>query len=97
VATDGRQWILQRLRGTQWAGISFVRSTRDILARCMTEKGVPSETAKQLLAVLPPTFDQSQHRPEMPLELYESRFHRPEGIKPHPAAFGVTQPSSRMM
>jgi hypothetical protein len=38
--------------------VSFVRSTRDVLARCMREKGVPAEDAAVLLAGLPATFDE---------------------------------------
>jgi hypothetical protein len=73
VTTDGHQWILQRLRGEQWAGVSFVHSTRDILARCLAEKGVPPETAKQLLAAVGKTFDQKQNRSQRPLEVYGRR------------------------
>ena len=61
VASDGIQWILQRRRmGTQqgWRPLSFVRSERDILARCMREKGVDVDTANLLLSGLPDTFDQ---------------------------------------
>jgi hypothetical protein len=58
VASDGLQWILCKRRGRadrrtgqpQWDGVSFVRSTRDILARCMREKGCPPEDAARLLA-----------------------------------------------
>ncbi len=95
VATDGSQWILQRLRGDRWHGVSFVRSTRDILARCMNEKNVPANNVKKLLAVLPETFDQSRDRRERPLEAYGSRFHTPEGIKYHPAIRGLAEHSSR--
>ena len=42
VTTDGLQWILRRRTGTDrrtgkpvWESVSFVRSTNDILARCM--------------------------------------------------------------
>jgi hypothetical protein len=59
VASDGTQWILQRRWADgQWRAVSFVRSTRDILARCMREKGVEDGTAVQLLSRLPDTFDQ---------------------------------------
>jgi hypothetical protein len=43
---------------TSWRPVSFVRSTRDILARCMREKGVPADDADRLVAGLPPTFDE---------------------------------------
>jgi len=42
---------------TGWGAVSFVRSTKDILARCMREKGVDEGTAAVLLAGLPDIFD----------------------------------------
>jgi len=58
IATDGIQWILQRHRGDRWQDLSFVRTTRDILARCMREKGArPDEMG--LLAGLPDRFHDS--------------------------------------
>src|SRR5262249_30349743 len=41
LASDGLQWILQRKRSGRppWRAVSFVRSTKDILARCMGENG----------------------------------------------------------
>jgi hypothetical protein len=61
VGADDVQWILyrrhsQRLGG--WTGVSFVRSTRDIIARYMREKGIDEDTACLLLSGLPDTFDQ---------------------------------------
>jgi hypothetical protein len=47
-----------RRSGPYWLAVSFVRSTRDILARCMREKGTDESTAAQLLSGLPETFDQ---------------------------------------
>src|SRR5512133_2946385 len=62
LASDGVQWVLQRRRqkngDTNWRPACFVRSTRDILARCMREKGIPGSDAEWLLAGLPPTFDE---------------------------------------
>jgi hypothetical protein len=60
LASDGIQWILQKRRYADgpWGLVSFVRSHRDILARCMREKGCPTDDAAQLLAGLPETFDQ---------------------------------------
>jgi hypothetical protein len=58
VGADGLQWILFRRRSGGWRPVSFVRSTRDVLARCMREKGVEPGTAAQLLSGLPETFDQ---------------------------------------
>jgi hypothetical protein len=45
LGSDGLQWILYRQRSEKhggWVGVSFVRSTKDILARCMREKGCPT-------------------------------------------------------
>lgn len=69
LASDGLQWMLMRhYKGRQpWRPVSFVRSTKDILARCMREKGVEPDTARLLLAGLPDTFDQwktAQSSPE---------------------------------
>ena len=51
IATDGAQWILQRRRGDRWQNLSFVRTTRDILARCLREKGAqPDALATRLPA-----------------------------------------------
>lgn len=61
VASDGIQWMLMRRRmGRQqgWYPVSFVRSTKDILARCCREKGVEPDTAHLLLSGLRDTFDQ---------------------------------------
>jgi hypothetical protein len=60
VASDGLQWILRRrkiVRGSAtWIPGSFVRSTRDILARCMREKGCPPEDAQILLEAVGERF-----------------------------------------
>ncbi len=62
LASDGIQWTLMRERARKgavgWQPVSFVRSTKDILARCMREKGVEAGTADFLLAGLPATFDE---------------------------------------
>ena len=62
LASDGVQWMLmrrvERKRGNCWDAVSFVRSSRDILARCMREKGVQPGTAVKLLSGLPDTFDE---------------------------------------
>ena len=62
VGADELQWMLmrriRRKRGDCWDPVSFVHSTRDVLARCMREKGVEPGTAAQLLSGLPETFDQ---------------------------------------
>jgi hypothetical protein len=58
LASDGLQWILQRRKGDQWRPVSFVRSTKEILARCMREKGTPPEDAERLLDGLSDIFDE---------------------------------------
>ena len=56
LASDGMQWML--CCGDVKYPVSFVRSTKEILARCMHDKGVPANDAAALLAGLPETFDQ---------------------------------------
>jgi hypothetical protein len=62
LASDGIQWMLMRRKtrksGPFWQPVSFVRSTKDILARCMREKGVGAATVSLLLAGLPDSFEQ---------------------------------------
>ena len=61
VGADELQWILYRRRSRRlggWTGVWFVRSTRDILAMGMRERGADDDTARLLLAGLPDTFDQ---------------------------------------
>jgi hypothetical protein len=61
LASNGVQWMLMhrhpRKTGDTWDPVSFVRSIREVLARCMREKGVEADTAVLLLEGLPPTFD----------------------------------------
>jgi hypothetical protein len=72
VGSDGHQWILlhreTRRAGPFWQPVSFVRSTRDILARCMREKGVGEATARSLLAGLPGTFDEWKAKQSRPAD-----------------------------
>jgi hypothetical protein len=73
VASDGLQWILRR-EGSRdrrtgrrvWVLVSFVRSTKDILARCMREKGCPPEDTARLLAALGERFEASEASPAIP-------------------------------
>ena len=62
VGSDGHQWILMHRRrrraGSYWHPVSYVRSTKAILARCMDERGVPPTASSALLIGLPDTFDQ---------------------------------------
>ena len=58
LGADNLQWILYRRKAkTGWRAVSFVASTRQVLERCMREKGCEPSTAKNLLAGLPDTFD----------------------------------------
>lgn len=58
LSADHLQWILQRRRtgAGGWRDMAFVSSTREILARVMREKGVPSIDAELVLRRLPDTF-----------------------------------------
>src|SRR5262245_17915626 len=55
LAADRLQWMVQRQylhRGEiKWQSVSFVSSTKDILARCMREKGCPPADAVRRPAV----------------------------------------------
>jgi len=66
LAADSLQWIVQRFylnKGQPaWRSVSFVSSTRDVLARCLREKGCPPADAERLLAGLPPTFKEWARR-----------------------------------
>ena len=61
LAGDRLQWIVQRQylsKGQiKWHSVSFVASTKDVLVRCLREKGCPSADAERLLAGLPSTFE----------------------------------------
>jgi hypothetical protein len=58
IGADNLQWVLLRHRTGPhpWYGVSFVSSTKEILARCMREKGVPADDAQLALDGLPDTF-----------------------------------------
>ena len=62
LAADRLQWMLQRQYMNKgqpaWHSVSFVASTRDVLARCMRERGCPPADAERLLAGLPSTFEE---------------------------------------
>jgi len=61
LGSDRQQWILYQHWNsitTPWTPVSFVRSTKDILARCMREKGCPEEDMAALLKGLPSTYDE---------------------------------------
>ena len=74
LAHDDLQWILQRFIGTRksgpragqeiWEDISFVSSTKAILARCMREKGVPDDDIRIALDRLPDTFAEFIRSPD---------------------------------
>lgn len=51
VASDGTRWILARRNGRDgWKGVSFVRSSRTVLARCMRRNGLGASRMRVLLA-----------------------------------------------
>jgi len=66
IGWDDRQWVLQRHHGLvekgprrgeeAWRGVSFVTSTRAVMARCMREKRVSVEAGAYGLSALPGTF-----------------------------------------
>ena len=58
LAADSLQWMLQRRAGQRWQSVSFVSTTRDVLVRCMRDKGCPPADAERLLAALPSTFEE---------------------------------------
>ena len=62
LGSDGLQWTLCRLcndRGNvYWRPVSFVRSGKDILARCMREKGCADDVGAKLLSGVPDTYDE---------------------------------------
>jgi hypothetical protein len=76
LATDGAQWILQyghkSRRGTSWEGKSFVRSTKDVLERCMREYNVPADAIERFITPLPVDFD-TYVSDEMPATLLGRR------------------------
>jgi hypothetical protein len=65
LGSDDTQWILYRRRSKErggWIGVSFVRTERSILARCMREKGCLEDDRAVLLKGLPSTFDEWKDR-----------------------------------
>ena len=62
LGSDGVQWMLMRrhirTKGDTWDPVSFVRSTKDILARCMREKGLEPGTAVILLSGLSDSLEE---------------------------------------
>ena len=64
LGSDGVQWMLMKHTAEKrpdrepWKAVSFVRSDKDILARCMREKGVGADAMRYLLDGLPNTYDE---------------------------------------
>ena len=62
LASDGLQWILRKSYKNKktgermWRTLSFVRSSRYALWRCMLQAGVPGEAAMEACEKLPETF-----------------------------------------
>jgi hypothetical protein len=78
LGADELQWILYKRHPRKggpdsWDGISFVRSTKALLLRCMREKGCFLDgTAATAVAALPDTFDawkRAYSKESRPLEL----------------------------
>jgi len=64
VATDGVQWMLcKRKKDGTWRPLSFVHSTKTVLAGCMREKGTPPKDMAVLLAALPDRFVEAAPAP----------------------------------
>jgi hypothetical protein len=73
ISADNLQWILQRRRMNGWRPVSFVSSTKEILARCMKEKGVPPEVAQRALGGLPNTFSEWRTGHSLPANEWRER------------------------
>lgn len=58
IASDGLQWIVQKKKGNQWRSKFFIRSSRDILERCMREAGAPKEDIHNFAQIVPQTFSE---------------------------------------
>src|SRR5262249_6102958 len=61
LGADSLQWILYRRRSrakSGWRAVSFVGSTREVLARCIGEKGCPPADAERRLPAFPSTFEE---------------------------------------
>jgi hypothetical protein len=61
IADDGHQWIVRQRRGDQWQAVSFVRSTKEVLARCLHEAGA---TSAEVIALLDPLPDRHKTCPD---------------------------------
>jgi hypothetical protein len=89
LAYDDLQWILKRFIGTRksgaragqeiWEDVSFVSSTKAILARCMREKGVPADDIRIALDRLPDTFAEFIRSPDRKAG---PGLHSPETVSP---------------
>ena len=57
LAFDPAQWILQRREGAAWRGVSFIGSNKDILWRCLEERGIdPTPEARAVIDAMPFRF-----------------------------------------
>lgn len=59
IGSDDLQWVLSYKREDgSWKNRIFIRTDREILARCMRDLNVPDEDALFLLYSLPETFNE---------------------------------------
>jgi len=57
LAYDEAQWIIQRREGAAWRGVSFIGSNKDILWRCLEERGIdPTPEARAVIDAMPFRF-----------------------------------------
>ncbi len=57
LAYDPAQWIVQKRRGTEWRGVCFVGSNKDILWRVFEEKGIDvTPEARAYIDAMPHRF-----------------------------------------
>ena len=64
LAYDRNQWIIQTCisprrdrQGDQWRGVSFIGSNKDILWRCLEERGIdPTPEARAVIDAMPFRF-----------------------------------------
>jgi hypothetical protein len=65
VVSDSIQWVLCKAQKgpPPWRYLAFVRPNKDVLARCLREKGCPPADATVLLTALPDHFGEGAAAP----------------------------------